>query len=129
MTGTDMITYLQIPIGIESYDDGIVLFSVEQTDDIIGNLGIVIQEDTLNKAKAQALDILKYHIKYLEKRSNELDLWKPFQKGQWSHIGGTWFTVFGIHVYFRYGDGMKGGWYIPFTRLNITVNNYWKRKY
>lgn len=129
MTGIDMITYLQIPIGIESYDDGIVLFNVEQTDDIIGKLGIVVQEDTLDKAKAQALDILKYHIKYLEKRSNELDLWKPFQKGQWSHIGGTWFTVFGIHVYFRYGKGMKGGWYIPFTRLNITINNYWKRKY
>lgn len=83
--------------------------------------------DTLEEAQKEFWTMLRLMNEYHEKRSRELDCWKPFQKGDWSHIGGSWFTVFGIHVYFRYGQNMKYGWYIPGTKLNISINNYWRK--
>ena len=74
-----------------------------------------------NRFWKMALDIYKHH----ESRSQELNRWKWFQKGDWKSIGGTWFIVFGINVYFRYGKPIIGGWYIPFTNLNIMISNYW----
>lgn len=47
--------------------------------------------------------------------------WVPFMKGDWKCEGGRWFTVFGVNVFFRYGVGMKGGFYVPFTKLNVLV--------
>ena len=76
-----------------------------------------------NRFWKMALDIYKHH----ESRSQELNRWKWFQKGNWKSIGGTWFTVFGIMVYFRYGKPMIDGWYIPFTNLNIRISNYWMK--
>ena len=45
--------------------------------------------------------------------------------GNWKHTGGGWFVIFGLHFYFRYGKGMKGGKYIPFTKLNISFHSEW----
>lgn len=61
---------------------------------------------------------------YYKKRADELDKWKPLQIGPWG-IGGKWFTIYGIQVYFRYGKNMKYGWYIPFTKLNVMITNHW----
>lgn len=127
-------TTIEIPIGYVQgeYEDGkkyVVAFNTKETNDIIGNkIGLVVQGDSLDDAKIQMLQSIKCHIDWIEKRSHQLDLWKPFQKGNWKHIGGTWFTTFGINVYFRYGENMKGGWYIPFTKLNISVRNHWRIK-
>lgn len=129
----ELKTTVEIPIGyVEGeFEDGrkyVVAFNTKETDEIIGDkVGIVIQGDSLDDAKRKFLISLKCHINWIEKRSHELDLWKPFQKGNWKHVGGTWFKVFGINVYFRYGKGMKGGRYIPFTKLNISINNYWRK--
>lgn len=67
------------------------------------------------------IDFYTYSYKKLERLA-------IFYKGDWSRKGGSWFTILGIHFYFRYGKGMRGGWYIPLTKLNITVNNLWKLK-
>lgn len=66
--------------------------------------------------------------KYYFNRARKCERWIPLEIGNWKNRGGKWFTTFGIHVYFRYGDNMKGGKYIPLTKLNIMVTNYWTRK-
>lgn len=119
---------IEIPIGYEQDGDIVVLFNTSDTDKLIGaNIGIVVQGDSVAEAKRQYLLTLSGHIQWLEKRSRELEKWKPFQKGDWKHIGGKWFTIFGINVYFRTGKGMKGGWYVPFTKLNVKIFNHWKK--
>lgn len=50
-----------------------------------------------------------------------------FLKGPWGSTGGNWFTILGINVSFRYGKNMKYGWYIPLTKLNITIHNHWRK--
>lgn len=110
------------------FDEGHHLIAnSDETDNIIGQVNTCVQGDSFEDAKKVYFEILKSNIEYLEERSRQLDLWKPFQKGDWKQIGGTWFTTFGINVYFRYGKGMKYGRYIPFTKLNISISNYWRR--
>ena len=88
---------------------------------------IAVQGKSFKEAEnhfwALAWDISKYH----QKRSDELNCWKWFQKGDWKQPGGSRFIVFGIAVYFRYGKQMKGGWFVPFTNMNISIHSYWKQ--
>jgi hypothetical protein len=100
----------------------------DKTDKLIGNIPIISQGDTLEEAEKEAWNCIKYMYKYHDERSKELDLWKPLQIGPWKDTAGKWFTIYGIHVYFRYGKNMLGGFYIPFTKLNIIINNLWRRK-
>lgn len=89
---------------------------------------IVASGKTLEKAKENFWKMFEVMWNHHLKRSQELNKWKPFQKGDWSHIGGTWFTIFGIQVYIRYGKPMRGGVYIPLTKINISIRNYWSKK-
>lgn len=88
--------------------------------------GIVSQGHTLEAAEKKFIQLAGYMQEYYIERSNDLDRWKPFNKGNWSRRGGTWFTVFGVGLYFRFGQGMKGGFYVPLTKMNITFTNHWK---
>jgi hypothetical protein len=128
----ELKTSLEIPVGYEEGEiEGrkfVVMFNTDETDKAIGKVNIVVEAETLDDAKEDFLKIIKVHLLWTEKRSHELNLWKPFQKGPWGHIGGSWLTIFGMHIYFRYGKGMKGGRYIPFTKLNISLSNYWRLK-
>ncbi len=118
------ITTIGFPV--EIIDDGkyINITPTEESKKIIGPM--VVCAKTREEAEKRFWNMVESEFEYLNNRSNELDLWKPFQKGDWSHIGGTWITIFGINIYFRKGKGMKYGKYIPFTNLNIMINNYWK---
>lgn len=119
---------LEVPVTYIEEDGQHIISTNEETKKFF-DVGIVVQKDTKEEAIRTFWILLKYHIEWDEQRSRELDRWKPFQKGDWSHTGGTWFTIFGFHFYFRYGKGMKHGWYIPFTKLNIMITNYWRKKY
>lgn len=123
---------VEIPVGYERYEleDGEhhLLFTIEPTEEVIGRVGIVVEGDTLQQAKEEFLKTLKVHLRWEGERSRELDKWKPFQKGNWKHIGGTWFNIFGLNFYFRKGKNMKGGFYIPLTNLNIMFTNHWALK-
>jgi hypothetical protein len=116
---------IEIPVAMAQGEGYFVIFNTDETDKLIGKTNIVVQGDSIEDAKSKYLWILKSHIDYMEKRSNDLNKWKSFQKGDWKHIGGTWFTLFGFNVFFRRGKNMKGGWYVPLTNLNITIWNYW----
>jgi hypothetical protein len=83
----------------------------------------------MGKSTEEAVEEMFYMIRfeheYLKDKVLNYQRFIPFRKGDWKHVGGTWFVIFGMHVYFRHGKGMKGGWYIPFTKLNVSITNEW----
>lgn len=100
----------------------------DEDNPLSDHMSIFAQGNTFEDAKKSFIKQYRSFIKhYYIKRSNELHRWKPFESGDWSKTGGRWFTIFGFQFYFRYGDGMKGGWYIPFTKLNVSFTNYWSK--
>jgi hypothetical protein len=116
---------LTIPVILVQEDEDYCIISTKESEAIIGN-SIVGSGKTFEDAANKFWDMARYINEYHKSRSHDLDRWKPFQKGNWKHTGGSWFTVFGINVYFRRGKNMKGGWYIPFTKMNISITNYWR---
>lgn len=97
-----------------------------ETNLLIGDkLNGCAQGKTKEEAIIKMFETIKITHLYSEDCRLNYQRFIPFKSGDWKHIGGKWFSVFGIHVYFRYGKGMKGGRYIPFTKLNISVSNFW----
>lgn len=83
------------------------------------------QGKTKNEAIRRMFDIIRITHDYSEQCRLNYQRFVPFRCGNWKHIGGKWFIIYGINVYFRYGKGMKGGTYVPFTKLNILISNDW----
>jgi hypothetical protein len=119
---------IKISVNAELVIDGdhFLITTTDESEKIFGNA--YGQGKTIEEAEKEFWKMVKFINDYNEERSRELDKWKLFQKGDWKHIGGTWFTVLGINVYFRRGLGMKGGWYVPFTKLNISMHNHWLKR-
>lgn len=120
--------FTNFPISIIKDDNGMFTVSTnEDTEKLIGiTLHGVCSAKTKEDAIKQMFIIIKLTHDYSEDRRLSYQRWVPFRKGPWGHTGGNWFNIFGINVYFRYGRGMKGGWYIPFTKLNISISSDWK---
>lgn len=108
-------------------EDGVFAIATTKKTESIIEQPIYISAKSLVDGKRKFWAMLKIINNYNKERSEELDKWKFFQKGDWKHVGGSWFIIFGINVYFRRGKGMKGGWYVPFTNLNIRICNLWKK--
>lgn len=90
------------------------------------------QGDTKKEAINEMFKTVSFIYDYLEKCNLKYQRWVPFRHGNWKQTGGTWFAVFGFNFYFRNGKGMKYGWYIPLTKLNISIQNEWnvyRKKY
>lgn len=121
------IVELKIPVELYEYEEesDVVLVNTKMSLEMLGEI-ICVQGKNFEEAEKEFWESFKCISNYHRKRSQELDKYKPLQFGNWKHIGGTWFIVFGINVYFRYGNKMKGGKYIPFTKLNISIKNLWK---
>lgn len=83
------------------------------------------QGESKDEAIRQMFSIIKFHHDYSELRILNYQRFVPFRKGDWKQTGGTWFVIFGIHFYFRCGNNMKGGRYMPFTKLNISIHSEW----
>ncbi len=131
MKDTTEVIQLSIPAlvhySIENGKEYYVIVSTEESEDILQN-PIVVQGHTLEDAKKKFWRSVRSINKYHTRKANLYDLWRPLVLGPLGKTGGNWFSIFGIHVYFRYGKGMKGGKYIPLTKLNISVSNQWKWK-
>lgn len=118
---------ISLPVSIiETDDGGYVIGSNKETEATIGKVGGTASGKTRKEAIDEYWKLLKFHYKFLNEERLNYQRWVPFKKGPWGKTGGNWFAVFGIQVYFRYGKKMKGGWYIPFTNLNISFSSYWK---
>ncbi len=92
-------------------------------------LGDKLNGCATGKTKEEAINKMFILIRMTHDYSEECRLnyqrFVPFRKGNWNQIGGKWIIIFGIHIYFRYGKGMKGGVYVPFTKLNVSLSNEW----
>lgn len=82
---------------------------------------------TVEEAEAAYIDYTIRMGDFHRKKVDELEKLAIFTRGSWRRRGSYWFTVLGICFNFRYGNNMIGGWYVPFTKLNISIFSYWKR--
>lgn len=115
-----------IPISLIESDGVWVAASNSETETILGDrLTGCAQGKTKEEAIKKFLEIIKLSHEFSEEHRLNYQRFVPFRKGDWNHTGGHWFVVFGIHVYFRYGKGMRGGRYIPFTKLNVMISSEW----
>lgn len=118
-------TTIQLPVSIIEKDGAWSIATNINTRNLIGDLG---NGTFSSKSKEDAIEkfwkIMKMSHDYETECRLKYQRWVPFRHGDWS-IGGRWFVIFGINFYFRLGNNMKGGWYIPFTKLNIMVHSEW----
>lgn len=119
---------IKIPLAIFNENGHYSLIPLDETESIIGDCPFCAQGESIEEAEKDLFRFLKWHNDYLQDRSRQLDRWHPFRKGRWFTTGGTWFTCFGVGLYFRYGKSMHFGWYVPFTKLNVSIINYWMVK-
>ena len=117
----------QFPISVIQSGDVWVASFNDETELLMGDkLSGCAQGDTKADAIKKLFMIVRLTHEYSDECRIKYQRWVPFRTGQWSGIGSRWVTIFGLHVSFKYGNGMKGGWYIPFTKLNISFSSEWK---
>jgi len=115
---------LTIPAILFKEGDSFTIMTTDETEKIIGQ-PLFATGKTREDAEQKLWEMLRFINEYNEERSRELNKYKFFQHGPWGEIGGSWFSILGINVYFRKGKNMIGGWYIPFTKMNIRIHNHW----
>lgn len=121
---------IDFPISLTSGEHRGVMYFVATTNEHTKKyLGELCQGAGQGNTKEEAINELFSSLRVLHQfnmdRMLNYERWVPFRIGNWLHIGGTWFAIYGFKFYFRYGSGMKGGRYIPFTKLNISITNLW----
>lgn len=119
-------TTVEIPISIVKSASGWVAATNDRTKTFLGDgLHGCSQGETRDEAIKDLFESIRYMHQFSEMCRLKYQRWVPFRKGRWGSIGGTWFVIYGLHFYFRYGKNMKYGWYVPFTKLNISFCNEW----
>jgi len=103
-----------------------VVTGTSETEKLIGKISGSAQGDTREEAIEKYFKLIKWQYEYLIEKRLDYERWVPLIIGPWKHTGGKWLSIFGIDIYFRYGKNMKYGWYIPFTKLNISIHSQWK---
>jgi len=115
-----------LPISVINSDGVWVATCNDETKLVLGDrLHGCAQGDTKADAIEKMFQLIRFSHEFSERQVMRYQRWVPFRKGNWKHTGGGWFVIFGLHFYFRYGKGMKGGKYIPFTKLNISFHSEW----
>ena len=118
-------TELKIPITY-MYDSGYhVIVGNDDTQKTL-DLQFTGQGKTREEAEKKAIECAQIMVKHYQERAKVADRWEPFAKGDWGHQAGKWFRIFGFQFYFRIGENMKHGFYIPFTKINTMFTNYHK---
>lgn len=118
-------TSIELPVAIVNEGDFWVIAGSSETERLIGRLANSTQGNSREDAIIHFWTLMRFEYEYLDDCRLNYQRWVPFRKGDWKHMGGTWFTIFGIQVYFRHGKNMQHGWYVPFTKLNISISSEW----
>ncbi|HRG39269.1 MAG TPA: hypothetical protein PK289_12130 [Bacteroidia bacterium] len=120
-------TTVELPIACIEKNGVFIVTTTEETKKYIGDY---IHGDGFGTTREEAIDMMFEGMRAVIDFDRRCRLsymrFVPFLKGDLQSIGGTWFTIFGLQFYFRYGKGMKKGFYLPFTKLNIRFTNYWR---
>ena len=121
-------TTIELPVSIVTDGEYWCVCANEETEKLIGNgITSASQGKTKQEAIKHFFESMKFMHDFIENDRMRFERWVPLIVGPWRHIGGRWFTVFGLHFSFRYGKGMHGGFYLPMTRLNISFHSLWSR--
>lgn len=116
-------TTIELPVSIVEDNGHWIIGGNAETEKLIGpGLSHTASGHTKEEAISKFFLMMKISNEFESERARKYEKWVPFITGDWKQRGGRWFQVFGVHVYFRYGKGMKGGRYIPFTKLNISIH-------
>lgn len=118
---------LKIPATLFYDEECGYYLSVKEENKLPQCSGMFPQKDTEEEVINSFWEMYSDTVNHFKKRSDELNCWKPFQRGTWKGPATHWVIIFGINIYFRYGKNMKRGWYIPFIKLNILISNHWKQ--
>jgi len=117
------IVYLPISL---VHDDGYWVASCsDETKKFLGELHSCAQGKSEEEAINNMFEMLRFSYEYEVECRLRYQRWVPLRVGPWGMSGGRWFSVFGINVSFRHGDNMLGGWYVQFTKLNISIHSDW----
>lgn len=119
-------TFIKIPIAIIKDEDRYIASLSDDKNQYFGeHVHACVSAKSREEAEEKLLEMARFMVEFYRDRELSYQRWVPFRKGPWKSIGCKWFSIFGFHVYFRYGKGMKGGNYVPFTKLNITFSSDW----
>lgn len=88
---------------------------------------IIASGETQTEAIKQFKLLLEVNTAYYKRQDQKLTN-RTIIIGDWKRPGGRWFSVFGIGLYFRKGKQNKGGKFIPFTDINLSLINHRKNK-
>lgn len=120
--------YIKIPLLYTETEDGkkiIINIENEFHDKYLGHsAGIVCSGNNLEQAKERVLAMMAANVSFSDEIWDRYQKWALLDWGPWTR-GGKWFRILGITFNFRYGKNMKGGFYIPFSKLNISISNAW----
>lgn len=121
-------TFIQIPVSIVEDDGYWVIAPNSDTEKLLGenSLPFSAQGDSREDAINKFFKLFKIVMEHDRYEVMKYERWVPFRRGPWGK-GGKWFVIYGLSFSFRYGKGMKGGWYVPFTKLNISFHNEWRQ--
>lgn len=109
----------QFPISIIKDGKYFVVSGNSETKQLIGDIGNAAQGETKEEAIKKFFLLIRYAYDFQEESRLKFQRWVPFRKGS------NWFSIFGIHFYFRYGRQNKYGWFVPFTKLNVFISSDW----
>jgi hypothetical protein len=117
---------VQLPIAVVEGEKYFVASTNDETKKFLGDdLHGCAQGETKEEAINRMFELIKWSCEFQKECRLSYQRWVPFRKGDWTHIGGKWFIIFGIHFSFRWGKQNKYGWFVPFTPLNISVHSDW----
>lgn len=119
-------TFIQIPVSIVEGDGYWIIGSNSDTEKLLGenSLPFSAQGDSRQDAIDKFFNLFRVVIEHDRYEIMKYKRWVPLRVGSWG-TSWKWFVVYGLSFSFRYGEGMRGGWYIPFTKLNISLHNEW----
>lgn len=123
-------TFIQIPVSIVGEEGWYCIISSNSyTEKLIGQSApwITASANSRQEAIDKFFELFRSDMRHSEFLIMKYQRWVPLKIGAWFSAGGTWFSIFGFRFYFRYGSRMKGGWHVPFTKLNISFHNEWRQ--
>lgn len=117
--------FVQIPVEIAEEEGTIYIVPKKE----YSYTGFVAQGKTMEEATKQFLMYTALGVEYAQRESRNYFRRAIFISGSWKGMGSYWFIILGMSFNFRIGSRkkLKGGFFIPFTNLNISFTNYWKK--
>lgn len=115
-------TNAYLPIQMEEVEYGFIATPSEETLKYLPDIPLVGAGVTKEAAMEDMFFSLNVLFQYHEEKHLAYERMIPLVIGP---KGSRWIMIFGFFISIRYGKQNKGGWFIPFTKVNISIQNRW----